>query len=240
MPDARRHRGAAPKDDQLFGADVVPVLRQAVFELSWLLSRGYPEDATLALVGNRHALVARQRRAVARAACADEARDSRLAKRRALADLAGEELHVDGFNCVILSESILSGAPVFGGRDGALRDLASVHGTWRRVSETGRAIASLARLIDIAEPTSVTWWLDRPVSNSGRLAGMLREARPGWQVELVDHVDPVIAEQRGVVASADAYVLDRCEAWIDLPRELASGTRGWIVELGGPDEPGVL
>ena len=230
MPDTRKHRGPAPRDEALFAAEHVPALRAATHELSWLLSRGYAEDAATKLVGDRHALTARQRKAVARAACADDRRDARAKKVRTIDDLAGHALHVDAFNCIILCESILSGAPVFVGRDGALRDLASVHGTWRRVSETERALHALAELLDRARPAEVTWWLDRPVSNSGRLAAMLRDTRP-WKVELVDHADPVLAEQNGIVATADAWILDRAAAWVDLPRALAAERSAWLVDL---------
>lgn len=238
LPDTRKHRGPAPKDEDLFAEARVPALRTATDELSWLLGRGYSEDAAVKLVGDRHALTARQRKAVARAACPDAARDARLAKKRAIGELAGRSLHVDAFNCIILCESVLSGAPVFVGRDGALRDLASVHGTWRRVRETERAITGLAELLDRARPSEITWWLDRPVSNSGRLAAMLRATRPLWRVELVDFADPILAEREGLVATADAFILDRCHAWIDLPRALAGTSRAaWIVDLSAPSAP---
>lgn len=236
MPDTRRHRGPAPRDRVLFGPDRVEPLRLAVEELSWLLGRGYTVDASLKLVGDRHALTARQRRAVDRCACSDDARDARRARRMRIEQLAGQVVHVDGFNCVILCESVLSGAPVFAGRDGALRDLASVHGTWRRVTETPRAISALAGVLTAAAAEHVVWWLDRPVSNSGRLAAMLRDAGD-WDVRLAQHVDRRLAEQDGVVASADAWVMDRCPAWVDLPRAVLERAKpdAWLVELdAGP------
>jgi hypothetical protein len=39
----------------------IPILCQAVEELSWLLTRGYPPTSTLKLVGDRYALTERQR-----------------------------------------------------------------------------------------------------------------------------------------------------------------------------------
>jgi hypothetical protein len=224
----------------LFSKAQLPALRTATDELSWLIGRGYAPGAATKLVEDRHALTARQRKAVVRASCADEVRHQRLERRSDVTAIVGRSLHVDAFNCIILGESILSGAPVFLGRDGALRDLASVHGTWRRVRETERAITALADLLDEARPADVTWWLDRPVSNSGRLAGMLRDTRP-WRVELVDHVDPVVIEQQGladqecVVATGDAWILDRARAWVDLPQALAAREGAWLVDLStGP------
>ncbi|MDB5297887.1 MAG: hypothetical protein JWO31_3870, partial [Phycisphaerales bacterium] len=81
MPDTRSHRGPHPDDGRLFHPDRWPALRTAAAELSWLLSRGYGEVAALKVVGDRHALSARQRSAVRRAACTDD----QLARRAAAA-----------------------------------------------------------------------------------------------------------------------------------------------------------
>lgn len=237
MPDRRQHRGPAPRDERLFDPSNVETLRRAVEELGWLLGRGYADKAALQLVGNRHDLTARQRKAVERCACSDAVRDDRRGRRLEVAELRGRRVDVDGFNCIILCESVLAGAVVLAGRDGALRDLASVHGTWRRVAETSRAIEALGEILDDSGASAVRWLLDRPVSNSGRLAGLLRDAaeaggRP-WEIELRTHVDPGLAASDAVVASADSWVLDRCGAWVDLPRAVleARAPHAWLLDL---------
>src|SRR5262245_3913503 len=98
MPDRRRHRGPHPEDEALFGKGALPRLRAAVTDLSWLLSRGYAEPSAQKLVGDRHRLDARQRQAVLRAACSDQALARRSARRVDPARLAGAELLIDGFN----------------------------------------------------------------------------------------------------------------------------------------------
>ena len=45
-------RGPNPADAELFGEAMVPTLRVACAELSWLLGRGYAEPSSLALVGD--------------------------------------------------------------------------------------------------------------------------------------------------------------------------------------------
>ncbi len=230
-----RHRGPAPSDHALFAEERLPALRLATAELSWLLSRGYAERSALALVGNRHSLRERQRLAVGRCACSDEARDSRRRRQLALEAVRGREVHVDGFNALIVSESVLSGAPVLVGRDGAHRDLASVHGTWRRVSETGAAIDHLGALLAEAAPREVVVWLDRPVSNSGRLAALLRERASEhgwpWRVELAWDPDRELLVCGAIVASGDARILDAELPWIDLPGALVAHHPAWIVDL---------
>ena len=196
------------------------VLAEAVADFSWLASRGYSALAALKLVGDRYQLAARQRDAVLRVSCSEAARQSRLARRVNAAALAGQDVAIDGFNGIISLEVALSGGLGLIGRDGARRDLASVHGTYRRVNETPLAIQLLVEQLMACEPARVVWYLDRPVSNSGKLAALLREqiarAAASWAVELVDDVDRRVS-QRGVLAvSADSGVLSAAERWFDL------------------------
>lgn len=239
MPDRRRHRGPHPADEELFAPARQAVLREAVADLCWLLGRGYSEVAALELVGNRYALRARQRLAVQRCACSDAARAQRLARRVEAASLRDRDLAIDGFNCVVTLESALSGGLVLIGRDRACRDLASVHGSYRRVAETEAAIAAVADHLAAVGARSVRWYLDRPVSNSGRLAALIRDigAASGqdWQVELVFAPDrELLAEPARVVASGDAWVLDRAPAWVDLvgPIIAARAPGAWLLDLG--------
>lgn len=218
-----RRRARATGDDRLFGPDALPVLRRAVAELSWLLTRGYSSDAALKLVGDRHVLTARQRLAALRCACTDEAQKARGARRIGPGALAGADLAIDGLNATITVESALSHGVVLRGRDGALRDLAAVHGAYEQVLETSFAVDAIARLLHPASgggPARVMWYLDRPVAGSGRLRALLlarAEARAlPWTVELVHSPDPLLAAHTGPVATSDAWILDRCGPWIDL------------------------
>ena len=201
-----------PGDDRLFAAKELPALRAGTFDLSWLLSRGYADVSALKLVGDRHELTVRQRQAVSRCACSDAARQARAAARATRAQLADLPLAIDGLNCLIILESALSHGVVLRGRDGALRDLASVHGTYRQVAETSFAIEMIGRHLHAGEhaPSTVLWYLDRPVANSGRLRALLLETaeRRGWpwSCELVNNPDAVLVHHAGVVATSSAVV----------------------------------
>lgn len=225
-------RGPDPGDRALFSDAVVAAMRAAIADLGWLLARGYSDDAALTLVGDRYQLPARARRAVSRMAAADDRAADRRARQCAPAGLRGRALAIDAFNVLVTGESALAGALLLRGRDGALRDLGSVHGSYRHVDETERVIAALVEVLAAAAPASVHWLLDRPVSNSGRLAARLRAAAPDWTVELVDAPDPALAAVDAVVASSDSWILDRCAAWIDLPAAvIAHAAVGvWMIE----------
>ncbi len=70
----------------------------------------------------------------------------------------------------------------------------------------------------------LTWLLDRPVSNSGRLKQIILEiaAHQGWPwtVELVAAPDPLLAATTEIVATADSVILDRCGPWLNLARQV--------------------
>ena len=117
---------------------------------------------------------------------------------------------LDGFNLVVTLESALGGRVVLAGRDGCYRDMASVHGTYRRVEETRPALDLAARWLADWGAGQCTWLLDAPVSNSGRLAAMIRAVGPGWSAEVVPDPDAVLATPGAVAVTADAGVLDRC------------------------------
>jgi hypothetical protein len=240
MPDERQHRGRHPEDDQLFAPDQWPALRAAVADLSWLLARDYAAASALKVVGDRYQLAQRQRIAVARCSCSDQARASRLSRRVDAAKIRGHNLAIDGFNVLTTIEAALAGGVLLLARDGCLRDMASVHGTYRKVEETAPAVELIATSLAQWQPARCLWYLDAPVSNSGRLATILRAAgaRAGlaWEVELVDSPDRVLASAGAIVATADSVILDRCGPWVNFTSHvLAEETvRAAAIDLACP------
>lgn len=236
MPDTRSHRGPHPEDRGLFAPAALPVLRDTVDDLCWLVSRGYATPGALKLVGDRHQLAARQRMAVGRAACSNEARSARLQRRVDPADARGRPLALDGFNLLTTVEVALSGGLVLACRDETDRDIAGMHGTYRRVEETRPALVLIGQTLAELQTAQCCWFLDRPVSNSGRLRTLMlavaaEHAWP-WTVELAFSPDRAVCEASMVVVSADSAVLDRCGPWLNLAREVvARAPAAWRVAL---------
>jgi hypothetical protein len=234
VPDTRKHRGPGPQDSSWFGPGARPALSAAASDLSWLLSRGYAELSALKLVGDRYRLVERQRIAVRRSACTDAALASRRLRQIGLESLRGQPVRIDGFNLILTLESALGGGVVLKGRDGCYRDLAGVHGTYRRVEETRPALELAARLLTSWGVGQCTWLLDAPVSNSGRLAAMIRAMDTGWSAEVVPNPDTLLIQPGAIVATSDAGILDRCGHWVSLAHFLVDeGVPGaFLVNLG--------
>jgi hypothetical protein len=241
MADTRQHRGPHPQDVEVFREAVWPDLRAAVAHLSWLLTRGYAPPSSLKLVGDRFHLTERQRRAVLRSSCSDQCRTSRRAGRVEPADLDGERIDIDGFNLLTTVEAALSGGAVLVGRDGCYRDMASMHGSYRKVFETRPALEHIGRRLACWNGGPCRWLLDRPVSNSGRLAALIRETAElhgwNWEVELENDPDARLRESAAVVVSADSAVLDGCRRWLNLAREVIDERlpNTWLVPLGADE-----
>ena len=219
-PDIRQHRGAHPADKHQFGTEQLSALRSATSELSWLLTRGYKVGSALKLVGDRYGLTARQRLAISRAACSDQSRDQRRRHCVPVKAIENEKVIVDGFNLIITVEAALSSGVLLCCRDDCIRDLSSVHGSYRSVQETNRAILVIGEALKSLGPTSVLWLLDRPVSNSGRLAQKIREiasrSRWPWEVKLEFNPDKEILSSLAIAVTSDSSILDGVSRWANL------------------------
>ena len=242
MADRRRHRGPHPADRKLFASSQIALLREAVFDLHWLLDRGYADRSSLKLVGDRYVLTARQRTAVARSVCSTEQIKRRHASRINSAELSGKTIWLDGFNVLTSIEAALAGGVLIRGLDGCLRDMASMHGSYRKVTQTAPAVELVGRFLESLQVANCRWLLDRPVSNSGRLRSILvdlAERRSwSWEVDLVPDPDPMLATAEVCVATADSGILDQARHWFNLAGLLVFSKipGAWTIDLSAGDD----
>lgn len=237
MPDSRTHRGAHPADRQLFGPEQLPRLRKACCDLSWLMTRRYASKSALKLVGDRYCLTERQRLAVSRCACSDQALKDMSRGCQAFEVNGRSEIWIDGYNVLTSVEAAMAGGVILKARDGCFRDMASMHGTWRRVTETIPAIYHVGEAVAEIGIRRCHWVLDRPVSNSGRLKALLIEQASlrGWEwtVELHNNPDRMLSEAEATVATADRQILLSCSRWMNLARNVIQSRlpNAWILDL---------
>ena len=134
-------------------------------------------------------------------------------------------------------EAALSGGVLIRCRDGCIRDMSSVHGSYRSVAETEEAIRLISEILLGAEPASALWLFDQPVSNSGRLAQRIREMAVEhnwpWTVEVVMNPDKDLRSSDQIVVTSDSNILDGVKGWINLGEILIAQrlTEAWIVDL---------
>lgn len=212
------HRHPDPEDRRAFAPGRAAGLHAAVADLALLLGRGYGRSAAANFVAEGRHLLARERQALLRLACADAERDDR--RRRFTVELRERPLVLDGFNVLVTIEAGLGGAVVLAARDGATRDLASAV-RWHPVAETGPALTMLCAAMAERQAGPIEVLLDEQVQNGGRLAGAWRESAAAIglpvSVRRLPAVDATLVASGQLVASADSEVLDRAVAWCDLP-----------------------
>lgn len=216
-----RNRGKNTGDDTLFGTGKqIDKLKSAVQDMQYLLSRDYAEKASSELVGNRYRLKTRQIQSVRGASASNAQIKNRRSKQLEVSELENTTIYLDGFNVLILLESLLSEAYIFQGLDGCFRDLSEVHGTYKRVNQTFSAIELIAKFHQNAKVQKIVWIFDNPVSNSGRIKQIIldfaMENNFNWEVDLEFNPDKFLVEHAEIVVSSDAWILDHCKNWFNL------------------------
>lgn len=216
-----RNRGKDTGDDQLFGSEkMVLKLKNAAQDMNYLLSRGFAEKASAELIGNRYKLRSRQIQMLKGASASDFQMEDRKNKLISLENLKNKLVYLDGFNVLILLESLLSGAYIFKGWDGCFRDLSSVHGSYKRVIQTQQSIELVAKFFKKAQLEKLIWIFDKPVSNSGRIKQMILDLADenhwNWEVILDNNPDRFIAEHSEIAISSDAWILNQCKQWFNM------------------------
>lgn len=213
------NRGKEAKDDILFGKQAQLIFKEALSDLHYLLSRNYSDKNSLQVVGTRYKLTQRQLRAIQSMAASEEQLTVVKNKAVGIESLIGQDLVFDGFNVLILLESLFSNAYLFKGMDGCYRDLSSVHGTYKKVSQTTMALDCVAEFCKKHRVGSVLWIFDKPVSNSGRIKKMIEELAANenlnWNVVLENNADQSIIDRQKITVSSDAFIIRNCSQWFN-------------------------
>jgi len=224
-------------DQALFSGEPLLRLRDAVYEFCWLLNRGYARHSVMQLVGDHHQLVKRQRLAISRAACSNTSRELRKTTCLPIEQIKDRQLVIDGFNLVISVETAMAGGLLLRCCDGCIWDIAGIHGTYRLVHETRQAIELIGNVLQAFSLASVLWLFDKPVSNSGRLAEMVRDIATvhhwNWQAELIDNPDQVIRNSGKVAITSDSAILDGGVQWVNLGAYLTTNHfhESWLIDF---------
>lgn len=212
-------RGYSPDNQRDFTGLALANMEQAAEELYFLMNHGYPIKGASTFIGNHYLLSERQRVALTRIVSSEENIDARKVKQKYPENMAGDTVNIDGFNEIITLEVALSGSPVLLCMDGTFRDLAGLRGTYRLIDKTNTAIRLIISELKNIFVTKAVFWLDAPVSNSGRLktriAEIAEEEQFEIEIQIVNNVDKILYEQSNVISS-DSIVLDHCTSWLNL------------------------
>ena len=211
-------RGYSPHDTTEFYGDAARKLHSAGQDLYYLLDRGYPIKSASVFVGNHFLLSERQRLALVRAVSSGKSIENRRSKE--VQDIPeGSVVHIDGFNTIITLEVALSDSLLLKCMDGTIRDLAALRGTYRLIDKTARAITMIGKMLERCKIGKAVFYLDSPVSNSGRLkeqiGTLLGDFPFELQLEVIHNVDVTLETLENVITT-DAIILDKCKSWFNL------------------------
>ena len=221
-------RGYSPTDQKEFGNQAIEILYKAGKDLQYLLNQGYHIKGASTFVGNHYLLSERQRLALVRAISADES--IKIRKDKEIKDIPnGSTVNIDGFNTIITLEVALSESLLLKCVDGTIRDLAALRGSYRLIDKTETAITLIGRSLEKNNVEKAVFYMDAPVSNSGRLKQRIVELLNQFcfevQVEVINNVDAVLEKLDNVITS-DAIILDKCISWINLNRRIMEENMG--------------
>ena len=211
-------RGYFPNDQKEFGGKSIDILLKAGRDLQYLLNQGYHIKGASTFVGNHYLLSERQRLALIRAISSEES--LKMRKDKEIKNIPPESvINIDGFNTIITLEVALSDSLLLRCMDGTIRDLAALRGTYRLIDKTETAIMLIGKILEKNKVDKAIFYLDAPVSNSGRLKQQIIELLSQLtfevEVEVINNVDSVLEKLDNVITS-DAIILDKCVSWIKL------------------------
>lgn len=214
-------RGYSINDEREFGDKSIQKIYDAAKDLHYLLDRGYKIKGASIFVGNHYLLSERQRLAIVRTVSSSE--DIRIRKTKEAINLENKVVNIDGFNTIITLEVALSGSILLKCMDGTIRDLAGMGGSYRLIEKTKDSIIMIGKILEQNKIRKAIFYLDSPVSNSGRLKEQIFELLSEFnfevQVENINNVDAVLSTMENVITS-DAIILDKCISWINLNEKI--------------------
>jgi len=236
MTDKVTRRGYDPEDDKWFSIEAETKLSKAMKDFQYLLDRGYKSQPSVDFTGNHYLLSSRQRIAIQRSAATKAQYEKRKASMLPLESAKDGCIIVDGFNLIITLEVALSKSVLILGGDGVIRDLAGLRGTYNIIDKTEEALNLIGKTIKKLSIPEMKFYLDSPVSNSGRLKKKILEQQDKWgvpvEVELVTNADREICCLERIV-TGDSIILDNCRSWFNLSRSIIDEyiKEAWVVSF---------
>lgn len=198
--------------------------KEAVADYRYLIKREYPEKATLKIIGDRYSLNRVQRTILYRGVyCVNL---SKRRSKRLTGTIKSKVLSIDCYNVVLTIANYMLGIPLYIGTDNLLRDAAESHGKSINEQFFYKALKLLLDYCSEHKVGAVNFFIDSPVSHSGKLALFIREelSRRGLEGDALTTKSPdheLIKIKRGLIATSDSIIIDKAEVkTVDLARQV--------------------
>jgi len=199
-------------------------VRLAAEEYLWMLSKGYPQNAALKLVGDKFMLPRDMRQVLYRGVIPDKLA---VIRREKIATVEkGDLVLIDTYNVLFTVNNYLLGRPLFISNDGMLRDAGEMRGRIINKPQFSRSVSLMLELLQMWPGATYIHYLDEPVSHSGRLSIELCKDMVQMGIEGDAHTvkspdQSLIVEQSDAICTSDGGIIDQYQGRvIDLPRFL--------------------
>ena len=195
------------------------LMKEAIEDLRYLLSRGYPRSSAVRFVGDRYLLDKPQRMILYRGVFPEEVARMRRAKLVEPEHVSGKRISIDGFNVLWTVSSAMRGDPVYLCDDGFVRDVSAVHGSveGREVSEPLKVIVSTLASLN---PRKSLFFFDKSISKSGEISGKVRALLSEHSIVgasmTVPSSDYSVLKSGEIIATSDSIVADKAALLFDL------------------------
>jgi hypothetical protein len=199
-------------------------VRQAAEEYLWILSKGYPQNSALKLVGDKFMLARTMRQVLYRGVIPIERAQTRLEKIGVIGK--NDLVLIDTYNVLFTVNNYLLGRPLFISNDGMLRDAGEMRGRIIDKPQFSRSVSMMLEVLQMWPGATYIHYLDEPVSHSGRLSIELCKDMAQMGIEgdafTVKSPDQVLKQEKSdAICTSDGGIIDQYQGRvIDLPRFL--------------------
>ncbi len=199
-------------------------MNEAAEHYLWMLSNGYPQKASLKLVGDKFMLPGTMRQVLYRGIA--PARLAALRRDKIGEVEKGDLVRIDTYNVLFTINNYLLGKPLFICNDGMLRDAGEMRGRIINKPQFSRSVSLMLEVLQSWPEASFIHYLDEPVSHSRRLSIELCEDMVQMGIEGDAHTvkspDHMLMHERSsAICTSDGVIIDHYDRKvIDLPRYL--------------------
>jgi len=207
----------------------VEKLEKAAEEFRYLLERGYPRESALNFVVSHHRLDKTHKLILLRGVFSSREAEERRKKTVSFEKLKGSILAVDGYNVLIVLETMLRNQLLIEGDDEYVRDISGVHGNYKIAFLTMNALKILLDELRKIQPRRVLIFFDKPVSKSGELAGATRQLMRNHGIEgdslTASQTDNAVISTGEIALTSDSVILQKANKCFDIAGHIVKEKR---------------
>lgn len=201
-------------------------LKDAAYDLRFLLDRGYSKKQALEFVSTRYSLSKKWRLLLYRCIFSKKECKMHKQKRVNVQKILGKRVYVDGYNVLITVESLLLKDPIYLCDDGFVRDIRCIFGKYKFSEITGQALELIIKELSKLAPSEIFFFYDKPVSYSGELCKMTRNLLEKHfnfgSAETINNVDTSLVRfKEHIICTSDVFIIDNVDFVFDLPAYIA-------------------